>query len=104
MSRRLTVFGPGHPFRGGIARTTTALVQALDDPNAVICVRVVDALKKFGPHAKAALPKLREIAAAGFGNDLPECAIRGLVVRQDTEFVIGMKIDQSGRRQSGPQQ
>jgi glycosyltransferase involved in cell wall biosynthesis len=27
---RLTVFGPGHPFRGGIARTTTDLVQALE--------------------------------------------------------------------------
>lgn len=26
---RLTVFGPGHPFRGGIARTTTGLVRAL---------------------------------------------------------------------------
>jgi glycosyltransferase involved in cell wall biosynthesis len=26
---RLTVFGPGHPFRGGIARTTTELVRAL---------------------------------------------------------------------------
>ncbi len=26
---RLTVLGPGHPFRGGIAATTTALVQAL---------------------------------------------------------------------------
>ena len=26
---RLTVLGPGHPFRGGIATTTTALVQAL---------------------------------------------------------------------------
>jgi glycosyltransferase involved in cell wall biosynthesis len=26
---RLTVFGPGHPYRGGIARTTTDLVQAL---------------------------------------------------------------------------
>jgi glycosyltransferase involved in cell wall biosynthesis len=29
MARRLTVFGPGHPFRGGIARTTTELVRAL---------------------------------------------------------------------------
>ena len=28
---RLTVFGPGHPFRGGIARATTALVAALAD-------------------------------------------------------------------------
>lgn len=28
---RLTVFGPGHPFRGGIAQTTTALVRALDE-------------------------------------------------------------------------
>jgi glycosyltransferase involved in cell wall biosynthesis len=27
---RLTVFGPGHPYRGGIARTTTDLVHALD--------------------------------------------------------------------------
>ena len=26
---RLTVFGPGHPFRGGIARTTTELVRSL---------------------------------------------------------------------------
>jgi glycosyltransferase involved in cell wall biosynthesis len=26
---RLIVFGPGHPFRGGIARTTTELVRAL---------------------------------------------------------------------------
>jgi glycosyltransferase involved in cell wall biosynthesis len=30
-SRRLVVFGPGHPFRGGIAQTTTALVSALED-------------------------------------------------------------------------
>lgn len=29
--KRLVVFGPGHPFRGGIATTTTALVQALED-------------------------------------------------------------------------
>jgi D-inositol-3-phosphate glycosyltransferase len=28
---RLTVFGPGHPFRGGIARATTELVGALED-------------------------------------------------------------------------
>jgi glycosyltransferase involved in cell wall biosynthesis len=28
---RLTVLGPGHPFRGGIARATTALVAALAD-------------------------------------------------------------------------
>jgi len=28
---RLTVFGPGFPFRGGIARTTTELVRTLDD-------------------------------------------------------------------------
>ncbi len=28
---RLVVFGPGHPFRGGIAVTTTAAVQALRD-------------------------------------------------------------------------
>lgn len=28
---RLTVLGPGHPFRGGIATTTTAMVQALAD-------------------------------------------------------------------------
>ncbi|RLE23462.1 MAG: glycosyl transferase, partial [Acidobacteria bacterium] len=28
---RLTVFGPGFPFRGGIATTTTALVQALEE-------------------------------------------------------------------------
>jgi glycosyltransferase involved in cell wall biosynthesis len=28
---RLTVFGPGHPFRGGIARATTELVSILDD-------------------------------------------------------------------------
>jgi len=27
---RLTVFGPGHPYRGGIARTTTDLVHALE--------------------------------------------------------------------------
>jgi D-inositol-3-phosphate glycosyltransferase len=27
---RLTVFGPGHPFRGGVARTTTDLVSALE--------------------------------------------------------------------------
>jgi glycosyltransferase involved in cell wall biosynthesis len=27
---RLTVFGPGHPYRGGIARTTTDLVAALE--------------------------------------------------------------------------
>jgi glycosyltransferase involved in cell wall biosynthesis len=27
--KRLVVFGPGHPFRGGIATTTTALVRAL---------------------------------------------------------------------------
>lgn len=27
---RLTVFGPGYPFRGGIARTTTELVRTLD--------------------------------------------------------------------------
>ena len=27
---RLVVFGPGHPFRGGIAQTTTALVRALE--------------------------------------------------------------------------
>jgi len=27
---RLTVFGPGHPYRGGVARTTTDLVHALD--------------------------------------------------------------------------
>ena len=26
---RLTVLGPGHPFRGGISRTTTSLVAAL---------------------------------------------------------------------------
>jgi hypothetical protein len=43
-------------------RTVPALVRALDESNAWICVRVVDALKKFGPHAKAALPKLRKIA------------------------------------------
>jgi glycosyltransferase involved in cell wall biosynthesis len=30
MSLRVTVFGPGHPFRGGIARATTELVRALD--------------------------------------------------------------------------
>lgn len=28
---RLTVLGPGHPFRGGIARTTTELVRAMTD-------------------------------------------------------------------------
>ncbi len=28
---RLTVFGPGHPFRGGIARATTELAATLDD-------------------------------------------------------------------------
>jgi hypothetical protein len=28
---RLTVFGPGHPFRGGVARTTTDLVRSLED-------------------------------------------------------------------------
>jgi len=28
---KLVVFGPGHPFRGGIATTTTALVQAMRD-------------------------------------------------------------------------
>lgn len=28
---RLTVFGPGYPFRGGIARATTELVGALED-------------------------------------------------------------------------
>ncbi len=28
---RLTVFGPGFPFRGGIARTTTELVRTLDE-------------------------------------------------------------------------
>ena len=28
---KLIVFGPGHPFRGGIATTTTALVQAMRD-------------------------------------------------------------------------
>ena len=28
---RLTIFGPGFPFRGGIATTTTALVQALEE-------------------------------------------------------------------------
>ena len=28
---RLTVFGPGHPFRGGIARANTELVRALTD-------------------------------------------------------------------------
>lgn len=28
---RLTVFGPGYPFRGGIARATTALVRSLGD-------------------------------------------------------------------------
>ena len=27
--RRLVVFGPGHPFRGGVARTTTELVRSL---------------------------------------------------------------------------
>jgi glycosyltransferase involved in cell wall biosynthesis len=27
---RLTVFGPGHPFRGGIARATTEMVRELD--------------------------------------------------------------------------
>ena len=27
---RLTVFGSGHPYRGGIARTTTDLVRALE--------------------------------------------------------------------------
>ena len=27
---RLTVFGSGHPYRGGIARTTTDLVHALE--------------------------------------------------------------------------
>ena len=26
---RLTVFGSGHPYRGGIARTTTDMVRAL---------------------------------------------------------------------------
>jgi glycosyltransferase involved in cell wall biosynthesis len=31
MALRLTVFGPGHPFRGGIARATTAMVEALVD-------------------------------------------------------------------------
>jgi glycosyltransferase involved in cell wall biosynthesis len=31
MALRLTVFGPGHPFRGGIARATTAMVQSLVD-------------------------------------------------------------------------
>jgi len=30
---RLTVFGPGHPFRGGIARANTELVRALTDRN-----------------------------------------------------------------------
>jgi glycosyltransferase involved in cell wall biosynthesis len=28
---RLTVFGPGHPYRGGIARTTTDLVRTLEE-------------------------------------------------------------------------
>jgi len=28
---RLTVFGPGFPFRGGIARTTTEMVRAMDE-------------------------------------------------------------------------
>jgi len=28
--RRLVVFGPGHPFRGGVARTTTELVRSLE--------------------------------------------------------------------------
>jgi len=28
---KLVVFGPGHPYRGGIATTTTALVQAMRD-------------------------------------------------------------------------
>jgi glycosyltransferase involved in cell wall biosynthesis len=27
--RRLVIFGPGHPFRGGVARTTTELVRSL---------------------------------------------------------------------------
>ncbi len=31
MQLRLVVFGPGHPFRGGIASTTTELVKALVD-------------------------------------------------------------------------
>lgn len=31
MALRVTVFGPGHPFRGGIARATTELVRALDE-------------------------------------------------------------------------
>ncbi len=31
MGLRLTVFGPGHPFRGGIARATTELVRVLEE-------------------------------------------------------------------------
>ncbi len=30
---RLVVFGSGHPFRGGVARTTTEMVSALEDRN-----------------------------------------------------------------------
>ena len=40
---RLTVFGPGHPFRGGIARATTALVV---QPATAIVIQG-DALRKL---------------------------------------------------------
>ena len=50
---------------------------------------------------RVALPELREIGRAGNGRYLPQFAISCLVVRQDAELVVGVEINQFGRRQFG---
>ncbi len=89
---KLVVFGPGHPFRGGIARTTTELVQAMivrghrlhfltprrqyhpwlypgeDDRDPDACPRLDEAVEILDPLAPRSWPRARR-AALSFGAD-----------------------------------
>src|SRR5207249_1312423 len=56
---------------------TSAIIKALDDTNMMVQGNAINFLGKFGPQAKAAVPKLVSLTTDP-DSDVRECAVRAL--------------------------